>query len=33
MELMDRIHARDNRAIARALTLVENNDEELLAAV
>jgi LAO/AO transport system kinase len=33
MELMDRIHARDNRAIARALTLVENGDEELLAAV
>src|SRR5690606_11326273 len=33
MELIDRIRSRDNRAIARALTLVENGDGPLLAAL
>lgn len=33
MDILDRIRARDTRAIARALTLVENGDETMLAAL
>ncbi|MBX3461298.1 MAG: methylmalonyl Co-A mutase-associated GTPase MeaB [Planctomycetes bacterium] len=33
MDLLDRIRARDTRATARALTLVENGDEPMLAAL